>query len=323
MRQAIGYIRVSTQKQAADGQGMDMQRHQIEAFAKFAGYRIKQFTQDVASGMGDGAGHGDGLHRAIALAKQNQWPIIVAGFDRIARNTKRFEEILGKMGVKIISAQHGERVDPVVAKAAAIRAQHEGERISETTRKALAERKAKGMKLGNRTNLGEAQRKGAEKNRALGKQRRAEFEEMVRLSKDSGAKTVAEITTDINARGFRTARGGEWKVANVHRLLKEIGGSPSASSASGRSLKRAEPVKPEPLFDPSGYLIQSGIKRIERIMERRKMKIGDVSEELGGKRLDASLGNAMSEARRSRLNPEKAKRLLVWVRENESALGLS
>jgi hypothetical protein len=257
------------------------------------------------------------------MAKQNQWPIIVSGFDRIARDTKRFEEILREMGVRIISAQHGEGVDPVVVQAAAVRAQHEGERISETTKMALAERKAKGMKLGNRTNLDEAQRKGAEKNRALGKQRRAEFEELVRLARGTGAKTVVEITADINARGFRTARGGEWKVANVHRVLKEIGGAPSASSASGRSGKRAEPSKPEPLIDPSGYLIESGVKRIERIMERRKMKIGDVSKELGGKPLDASLGNAMSKARRSRLNPEKTKRLLVWVRENESALGLS
>lgn len=104
MRQAVGYIRVSTPSQAARGHGMDVQRRHIEAYAKFAGYRVKQVFADVASGMGEGAGHSESLRQAVLLAKQNQWPLIVASLDRIVRDTKRFEEfLLEKHGVRIIS----------------------------------------------------------------------------------------------------------------------------------------------------------------------------------------------------------------------------
>jgi site-specific DNA recombinase len=94
MRQAVGYVRVSTKGQAANGQGMDVQRRHIEAYAQFAGYRIKQVFTDVASGMGDGAGRSEQLRQAVLLAKQNQWPLIVASLDRIVRDTNRFEEFL-------------------------------------------------------------------------------------------------------------------------------------------------------------------------------------------------------------------------------------
>jgi DNA invertase Pin-like site-specific DNA recombinase len=207
--------------------------------------RMRTVTAYVASGMGDGAGRSEQLRQAVLLAKQNQWPLIVASLDRIVRDTKRFEEfLLENLGVRIISAKHGEDADPTVIRAAAERAQYEGERISQTTKKALAERKAKGVKLGNRTNLDEAQRKGAEKNRALGKHRRAEFEEMLRLARKAGAKSVVEITADLNARGFRTARGGDWKASNVHRMLKEIDAAPPAPTGSGRSAKPVPPPTP-------------------------------------------------------------------------------
>jgi DNA invertase Pin-like site-specific DNA recombinase len=319
MRQAVGYVRVSTKGQAANGHGMDVQRHHIEAYAKFAGYRIKHVFTDVASGMGEGAGRSESLRQAVLLAKQNQWPLIVASLDRIVRDTKRFEEfLLENHGVRIISAKHGEGADPIVIRAAAERAQYEGDRISETTKKALAERKAKGVKLGNRTNLDEAQRKGAAKNRAVGSQRRAEFEEMLRLARKAGAKSVVEIAADLNARGFRTARGGDWKASNVHRMLKEIDAAPSSSGVSRSSSKPAPSTKPRTIFDANGYLLPDGVRRIRQIMDHRKIKMGVVMKELGHKALDASLGNAMRGDRRF-TDPK----LFDWVSEQEKALGLS
>lgn len=152
-------------------------------------------------------------------------------------------------------------------RAAAERAQYEGERISKTTKEALTKLKAKGVKLGNRTNLDEAQRKGAAKNRDLGNQRRAEFEEMLQLVKESGAESVTQITAGLNFHGFRTARGGAWKVSNVHRVLKEVEAAPPRSSIPRTSVKSVPP--PESVFDRDDYLLPSGKNRILRIMGTR------------------------------------------------------
>jgi hypothetical protein len=223
-------------------------------------------------------------------------------------------------GVKIISAKHGEDADPIVIRAAAERAQYEGERISETTKKALAERKARGVKLGNPTNLDEAQRKGAATNRALGKQRRAEFEEMLQVAKKAGATSAAEIAAELNARGFRTARGGDWKVSNVHRMLKEIGDAPpSSSGVSRRSPKPAPP--PAPVFDRDDHLLPAGKDRILRIMDLRKIKSGHIMREIGFKPLNVSLGNAMNQG--TRVSPEMSVKITDWVHRNEAVLGLS
>lgn len=323
MHQAIGYIRVSTQSQAAHGHGLDVQRRHIEAYAKLAGYRLKQVFSDVTSGMGEGAGRSDNLRDAILLAKQNGWPLIVADVDRIVRDAKRFEELLEKSrGVRIISAKLGEDADPVVIRAAAERAQYEGERISETTKKALAERKAKGVKLGNTTNLDEAQRKGAEKNRALGKQRRAEFEAMLRMAKKAGARSAVEIAADLNARGFRPARGGEWKASNVHRMLKKLGAAPSASKGnSRRSAKAVSLPKPEPIFEASGYIRPDGVRRIEQFMARRRIKHGNLMTMIGRNSLDTSLAYAMR--RGTRFDRDMGVKIEALINQDEATLGLS
>lgn len=315
MRQAIGYIRVSTLKQAKIGHGLDMQRIQIEAYAKSRGIRITQTMTDVASGMGEI--RNVNLHAALKLAKENRWPIIVAGFDRIARNTKAFEEAVRQYGVDMISAQNGENVDPAVMQAISVRAQREGELISRRTTEALAERKAKGVKLGNRKNLADAQRRGAEANTALGKHRRAEFEVLAAEAGKAGAVNAREIADYLNGRGLRTARGGEWKTANVHRMLKEI----DASSMSASARKRvSETSAPKPVFDPDGYPLSGADDRIYRIIERRGMKPGDVMAETGFKRLDASLWNALRWSRR--VKPEMRVKVTAWVHANEIKLGL-
>ena len=53
MKQAIGYVRVSTPKQGESGFGMDAQRAQIEKYAQLTGYRLTKVFTEVASAMGD------------------------------------------------------------------------------------------------------------------------------------------------------------------------------------------------------------------------------------------------------------------------------
>jgi DNA invertase Pin-like site-specific DNA recombinase len=80
--------------------------------------------------------------------------------------------------------------------------------IAERTRAALAQKKAQGALLGNRTNLGEAQAKGVAANRAVAAAFAANVLPIVRQIEAAGAKTHRAIAAALNARGIRTARGG-------------------------------------------------------------------------------------------------------------------
>jgi DNA invertase Pin-like site-specific DNA recombinase len=101
----------------------------------------------------------------------------------------------------------------------AVLAEKERAMIGERTRMALAAKKAHGAALGNRTNLAEAQTIGAAANRQAADAFAADVLPVVRALQASGTTTVRAIAEALNARGIRTARGGEWHHSTVRNLL--------------------------------------------------------------------------------------------------------
>jgi DNA invertase Pin-like site-specific DNA recombinase len=316
MRQAIGYIRVSTKKQGESGVGMDGQRAQIEKYAQLAGYNLTKIFLEVASGMGDGEVKRPEFLAAHDLSKRTGQSIIVASLDRVSRNVKNLEEIIRKHGLKIISADLGPDADSVVIQAQGARAQREGELIGERTKAALDKRRAQGVKLGNRKNLAEAQQKGAAVNSAIGRERLEEFKRALAEVRQTGASSVKEIAAALNRGGRRTARGGEWAEANVHRILKKIREAPLVAEVTPPP---APKPRREPIYSPSGYICSSGKRRIQRIMSHRNLKFGDVMREMGLNPVDASVSNAVHV--NTRVKPEKLEKLQDWVEANEASLG--
>ena len=55
MKDAIGYIRVSTKEQGRSGLGLSAQRHDIENFASREDLSIKAWHQDIQTGAGKDA----------------------------------------------------------------------------------------------------------------------------------------------------------------------------------------------------------------------------------------------------------------------------
>jgi hypothetical protein len=95
--------------------------------------------------------------------------------------------------------------------------------IAERSRAVLAQKKAPGANLGNPTNLGEAQAKGASANRAAADAFTANVLPIVRQIEAAGATTHRAIAAALNARGIRTARGGAWYSPTVRNLLAREG----------------------------------------------------------------------------------------------------
>jgi DNA invertase Pin-like site-specific DNA recombinase len=122
--------------------------------------------------------------------------------------------------VPFIVAELGADADPFMLHLYAALAEKDRHLIADRTRAALASKKAAGAVLGNRTNLPEAAAKGADANRAAADAFAANVLPVIRQIEASGIKGVRAIAVALNARGIRTARGGEWHATTVHNLLK-------------------------------------------------------------------------------------------------------
>src|ERR1700752_761796 len=87
MKDAIGYLRVSTQEQGRSGLGLAAQRHDIEIFGAKEGMSIKSWFQDIQTGAGrDALLMRPGLAAALKEARILRCPVIVSRLDRLSRN---------------------------------------------------------------------------------------------------------------------------------------------------------------------------------------------------------------------------------------------
>src|SRR5258705_553504 len=83
-RKAVGYIRVSTQMQAADGLSLDAQTAAIKAYCSAHGLKLQKIYSDIESGGKDDR---DGLAKALSHEAE---VFVVLKFDRLSRSIKHF-----------------------------------------------------------------------------------------------------------------------------------------------------------------------------------------------------------------------------------------
>jgi DNA invertase Pin-like site-specific DNA recombinase len=87
MKDAIGYLRVSTTEQGRSGLGLAAQRIDIEAFGSREGFVIKNCYQDIQIAAGkDELSLRPGLAAALKQARAVRAPLIVSRLDRLSRN---------------------------------------------------------------------------------------------------------------------------------------------------------------------------------------------------------------------------------------------
>lgn len=216
MRPAIAYVRVSTKEQGKSGLGLDAQVRAVQQFATAEGFEIAETVQEVASG-GLGVDERPGLRGALARARKLKCPVIVSKLDRLSRDVAFISGLMAR-GVPFIVAELGADTDPFILHLFAALSEKERKMIGHRTRAALAALKAKGAKLGNRTNLRAAGRMGRAANRANA----AAFAARVLLTiKPLRARglPLAAIAAELNDRQVRTARGGAWYASTVRNVL--------------------------------------------------------------------------------------------------------
>jgi DNA invertase Pin-like site-specific DNA recombinase len=158
------------------------------------------------------------LAKALQHAKKEGAHLVVAKLDRLGRNVA-FISSLMESKVDFIVAQLGKDADPFMLHLYAALSEKERELISTRTKSALQVLKAKGVQLGNRTNLAEARVKSASINKA----RADEFADNVLTTisqfRERG-ESLPTIARHLNNMGVRTRRGGQWHPSTVANILK-------------------------------------------------------------------------------------------------------
>jgi DNA invertase Pin-like site-specific DNA recombinase len=214
---AIAYIRVSTAKQGKSGLGLEAQRSSLRRFADVESFKIGAEFIEVETGKGaDALDRRPKLAAAIAAARKNGCPILVAKLDRLSRNV-HFISGLMEHRVPFIVTELGSDVDPFMLHIYAALAEKERKLISERTRAALQACKARGQVLGN-PKLGKARPKAVAALKLNADQFAQSVGPIIAEIVRAGVTSERQIAKALNARGVATARGGIWTGVQVNAI---------------------------------------------------------------------------------------------------------
>ena len=197
MPNILAYYRVSTQRQGKSGLGLEAQRAAVERFAEDEGLTIVKDFIEIESGKGaDALNLRPKLAAALAEARKQKCPVVVAKLDRLSRDVA-FVAGLMSQRVPFIVAELGADADPFMLHIYAALAEKERRMISARTRAALKAAKARGVVLGNPQQ--------AARNREVA---RAEAEALRPVLTKLKHLSSRQIAIELTLRGFPTPRGG-------------------------------------------------------------------------------------------------------------------
>src|SRR5438128_6371629 len=107
-----GYVRVSTDRQAERGLGLEVQERSIRRWAKAQGHRLLDVLRDEGVSGSNGLGSRLGLADALDLVREKRAAgIIVARLDRLARDLIVQEQVLAevrRLGGDVFSTSAGQ-----------------------------------------------------------------------------------------------------------------------------------------------------------------------------------------------------------------------
>jgi DNA invertase Pin-like site-specific DNA recombinase len=213
-RPLVAYCRVSTARQGKSGLGLEAQRQAIARFAETQGLRVVAEFVEVETGKGaDALDRRPQLAAALAEARKRRCRIVVAKLDRLSRDVAFISGLMAQR-VPFVVTELGNDIDPFMLHIYAALAEKERRLISARTKAALAQAKARGVKLGNPAL--------AEANRQVARERVEPLRPVLTELRARGG-TLRAIADELNARGIATPSGASWLPMQVHRALRRLG----------------------------------------------------------------------------------------------------
>ena len=219
MRQFVIYKRVSTQEQGRSGLGLAAQERDIglylDTYAETPFEVIAEFTE-VQTGKADDRPE---LAKALDLTRKTGAELLVAKLDRLSRKVSFVATLMDdkRVSLRVAAMPNADKFQLHIYAALA---EQEREFISLRTKAALAEAKARGVKLGGERDA-TMKRNEAVKAQA---QRGAENVAGIVLPLRAKGETLRQIAETLNKSGVPTARGGRWQASQVQRVIKRLEG---------------------------------------------------------------------------------------------------
>jgi site-specific DNA recombinase len=225
---AIGYIRVSTEEQAAEGISLDAQRGKLKAWADLHGHELLTvYSDDGISGKR--ADNRPGLQAALAAVCQCKGILVVWDLSRLARSTRDALDIvdrLQKCGAQLAiitlnadtTTAHGSFIFTLFAALATL----ERQQIAERTKIALAHKRSKGEKLGGQVPVGfTVVRDGARPRLQPDEAEQRTVAAILGMRQQGmGYKAIAD---ELNRQGVVPKRGRQWYAKVVRSVCLRVG----------------------------------------------------------------------------------------------------
>src|SRR5215475_4267249 len=151
---AIGYVRVSTEKQADFGVSLEAQSEKVRAMAVVQGAELAEVIVDAGESAKSLAR--PGMERLLTLVDSKAVDVvIIAKLDRLTRSVKDLAELLERFtrrGVSLVSVAEsldtGTAAGRLVLNIMTAVSQWEREAIGERTRDAMSHKRANGERVG-------------------------------------------------------------------------------------------------------------------------------------------------------------------------------
>ncbi|MBM3271059.1 MAG: recombinase family protein [Candidatus Sericytochromatia bacterium] len=220
---AIGYTRVSTQEQAAEGYSLAAQEQKIRAYADLYGLELIDLVADADASAKtlDRPGLQSSLARLDAGEAEAH---VILKLDRLTRNVADWNDLIERYFGKLVGLMSvSDQIDTRTAAGRLVLnvlvsvAQWEREAIGERTAAALAEKKRQGEHVG-RPGFGFEIREG----RLVQNDSETAIVDRILALRAAGL-TLQAIADRLTAEGVPTKRGGKWAPAIVANLLARAG----------------------------------------------------------------------------------------------------
>ena len=219
---ALGYVRVSTDKQAEQGVSLEAQAEKIRAMAVVHNAKLAEIIVD--GGESAKSLNRPGMARLLAMVDAGEvQTVIIAKLDRLTRSVKDLCTLLERFerrGVALVSV--AESLDTSSAAGRLVLnimtavSQWEREAIGERTRDAMRHKRSNGERVGNIPYGYRLAADGRHLEEDPGEQKL--LAEIRRLRREGA--TLRGIAAALNHRARKTRRGTAWRLESVVRALK-------------------------------------------------------------------------------------------------------
>lgn len=211
MKQAVAYYRVSTQRQGKSGLGLEAQQATVENYCKNNDYKLLQEVIEVKSTRK----YQVRLWEALEFCKKQDAALIVARLDRLGRDVEQIARLV-KSEVDIVVTDNPHATRFTIHILAAV-AEEQRQRISETTKEALAAAKRRGVKLGKNGSKLALTNKGAAEEFAK------RLLPTLNQLKKKGITSMRAVSEELNRIGIPTFRSGShWHPSTVCVLINRL-----------------------------------------------------------------------------------------------------